>query len=195
VTASFPQTNRSLPNASSSSPVPKRQSLSQTTHSQDDSSGDKLDSVFTETSFLPAPFAEGADESKFMESSGVAFLGNSSIRLDPIELLSDDDHTSTDTTHGDDFSEVDESDSRRALVERDFELLYMPLRKGFCTFGGLRVLLLEDAWVSGDGSASDSVVKRDEELSPRTQARILEEWSVIGEVWVNAYPNSSDQLD
>ena len=137
--------------------------------------------MFTEIPLLPAPFAEGEDESKFMGSSGVVFLGRSSIPLDPIELLCGETDQPTDATHGDDTSEANEYDNERVLTVRNFELSYMSLRKGFCTFGGLRVLLLKDAWTDEGGSASNPDM---EGIAPRTPARILEEWGVIGEIWV-----------
>ena len=187
VISSFLEKKITLPKASSSpfSPsVSKRQSLPQATPSQDISTYDQLGSVFTEIPLLPAPFAEGEDESKFMGSSGVVYLGKSSILLDPIELLCGETDKPTDATHEDDTSDVNEPDNERVLTVRNFELSYMSLRKGFCTFGGLRVLLLKDAWIDEDGPASNSGMEGEEGIAPRTQARILEEWGVIGELWI-----------
>jgi hypothetical protein len=45
---------------------------------------------------------------------------------------------------------------------REFKLEYIPFKKGFCTVGGLRALVV------GDGPV----------------ASVVREWSVVGEMWV-----------
>jgi hypothetical protein len=142
--------------------------------------------VFTEIPLLPAPFAEGGDEGKFTDSAGIAFLGNSSIPLDPIIILPVKGNRPVDAVDGDDSGDPDENEIERVLTVRDFELSYLPLRKGFSTFGGLRVLLLEDTWIIEDGPASVAGMVQGEAIPPRTPARVLKEWSVIGEIWVRA---------
>lgn len=47
-------------------------------------------------------------------------------------------------------------------ASREFKVEYIAFKKGFCTVGGLRVLVI------GDGPA----------------ALVAKEWSVIGEMWV-----------
>jgi hypothetical protein len=121
-----------------------------------------------------------------MGPAGVAFLGNSNIPLDPIMLLPGMGNRSVDTADDDNSSDADENEIERVLTVRDFELSYLPLRKGFSTFGGLRVLLLEDMWITEDDPASVAGVVQGQGILPRTPARVLEEWSVIGEIWVQA---------
>jgi len=50
----------------------------------------------------------------------------------------------------------------RETTSREFKLEYIAFRKGFCTVGGLRLL------VAGDGPV----------------ASVAKEWDVIGEMWV-----------
>ena len=47
-------------------------------------------------------------------------------------------------------------------VSREFKMEYIAFKKGFCTVGGLRVLVV------GDG----------------TVASVAKEWNIIGEMWV-----------
>jgi hypothetical protein len=47
-------------------------------------------------------------------------------------------------------------------VSREFKLEYFAFKKGFCTVGGLRVLIV------GEGAV----------------ASVVKEWNVIGEMWV-----------
>jgi trafficking protein particle complex subunit 13 len=62
----------------------------------------------------------------------------------------------------------------------DFELEYAPLRTGFVSVGGLRVLLLED---QVDGAAEAASPERRGTSDP---PMVLREWDVIGEIWVKS---------
>jgi trafficking protein particle complex subunit 13 len=99
---------------------------------------------------LPPPFVSPEDEMKRSnKTGGVAFLGASAIFLDTIHLKG---------------LEVGDIESR------EFSLTYMPMRKGFSTVGGLRILLVGD--------------QLDNEEQHKGTAIILKEWGVIAEVWV-----------
>jgi hypothetical protein len=166
----------------SSSLVSKSPALLQGASRQSGDDAEQLGSTFTEVPLLPAPFAQGADEINFAGPSSVLFLGNSTINLDSIELTCDEGEAPR--ADADDSDVSNEYASEHVLTTRNFELVYMPLQKGFCTFGGLRVLLLEDKLADGDGIVSDDAANQKERISQRVPTRILKEWSVVGEVWV-----------
>ncbi|KAJ7632257.1 hypothetical protein FB45DRAFT_498346 [Roridomyces roridus] len=112
---------------------------------------------------LPPPFFQGADELK-MTKSGVVFIGASAVFLEPLELVRD--------------SEVEGGEDGTIHQVQDFELSYMPLRKGFNTVGGLRAILLEDKYLDDSGSDDDKPLFRPD-------AKILKEWEIVAEVWVS----------
>ncbi|KAH9971881.1 hypothetical protein BGW80DRAFT_1318992 [Lactifluus volemus] len=119
------------------------------------------------------------------------FLGASTLLVPPITLAVPTPSDSLINSSGDRDKKRD--DGRVGGVEAattggttkrgegfwDFELEYAPLRTGFVSIGGLRVLLLED---QVDGA---------EEASPERQSMsdppvVLKEWDVIGEIWVKS---------
>ncbi|KAH9962009.1 hypothetical protein BGW80DRAFT_1356860 [Lactifluus volemus] len=119
------------------------------------------------------------------------FLGASTLLVPPITLAVPTPSDSSINSSGDRDKKRD--DGRVGGVEAattggttkrgegfwDFELEYAPLRTGFVSIGGLRVLLLED---QVDGA---------EEASPERQSMsdppvVLKEWDVIGEIWVKS---------
>lgn len=73
----------------------------------------------------------------------------------------------------------------RAEATREFTLSYVPLQKGFAKIGGLRILVSVDMEVEIDG-AEDGIDTGDLKYASEilSEARILKEWDVIGEVWV-----------
>jgi len=131
---------------------------------------------------LPPPFFEGPDELKFARLTGFAFIGDSAIFLPPFELCEQPaedvetiDHVGHDQVAG---------AERKAHAVHQFKLSYLPLRKGFLTIGGLRVLLVDDRGVNSDEGLEDSVHDGKEEMRKHSEVRILKEWDVVGEVWV-----------
>lgn len=77
---------------------------------------------------------------------GAAFVGMSTLELAPfvLEPSSDDTKTADDNPHV------------KGQASQTFTLTYMPLRKGFVTTGGLRILLVEDKTESEDKESSKS---------------------------------------
>jgi len=149
---------------------------------------------------LPPPFAAPAtvsSESSPACSPGVVFLGPSALFLDPIRLL-DPGHSHLDTSDDDSSSETTEDNDEhfdgitkatsKVQVAREFELSYLPLCKGFSTVGGLRVLLVEDKVVNvnNDEVLPDEAAERGQGAGAQTEARILEEWGVIAEIWARS---------
>lgn len=144
---------------------------------------------------LPPPFTEGpADGKGPVRSPHVVYQGSSALFLRQLKLSppvtavtagargadsagpSHERNVSTSTVE----SELEDvARSVRAVGSQDFELSYLPLRTGFAAFGGLRVLLVEDRIVDegeetvGDGASQD-----------HPQLRVLKEWDVVGEIWV-----------
>lgn len=151
---------------------------------------------------LPPPFAEGADELRFSKSTGVVFLGSSAVFLDPVRLSDSLKDHSNPAAHPEDSIPVGgpteighDGGTVRVHVTRDFDLSYLPLRTGFLTVGGLRILLTEDKIVDEDHGLDDDnhvdkngqmIEARDDRSSAQKQSevRILKEWDIIGEVWV-----------
>jgi hypothetical protein len=120
----------------------------------------------------------------------VVYLGLSTVRLDPIRLSeknqkhlgTEDDNVIVQTA-----IEKDEQGgkaSRKVQIVREFELSYLPICKGFLTVGGLRVLLVEDKMVNDDSEVAEEASAQ--AVPKQTEARILEEWDVIGEIWVKS---------
>jgi hypothetical protein len=144
---------------------------------QDDTDGDQEGGVFSDVPLLPPPFAQGVDEFKFAGQTSVVFLGPSAVVLEPIRFSSQD---LTDT------GEDDEASDQRVRTTCTFVLSYLPLRKGFATFGGLRILLVDDRLAHDDDATSDEGGEKDSEPTRQADVRILEEWGVIGEIWVNS---------
>ena len=64
-------------------------------------------------------------------------------------------------------------------MSQEFSLEFLPVRAGFATVGGLRVLLVEDRLVDTEGG--------EEQRARRPlEARTLKEWDVVAEVWVKS---------
>jgi hypothetical protein len=64
---------------------------------------------------------------------------------------------------------------------QDFELSYLPRKKGYTTIGGLRVLLVGDNFTD---AGKDSIYSGD--VIRTSPAVILKEWDVVAEVWVSS---------
>lgn len=107
---------------------------------------------------LPSPYFKGYDEVKPLPT--VLYLGSSSLQLPPIELIT-------------------EPEAGQTVATQDFELTYLPTRKGFVTIGGLRILLADDKFVDGRGAENADTG------GSLGQARTLKEWDVIAEAWVS----------
>lgn len=130
---------------------------------------------------LPPPFADDHEDGKLSKSKGVLFLGSSAIFLDPIRL-------SSPAPEGSESTDNEPDPSMRVEGSQDFELSFIPLVKGFSTVGGLRVILIEDRIIDqsekvsndGDGGLFGTGVRR------QVDVRVLKEWDVIGEIWVQS---------
>lgn len=72
--------------------------------------------------------------------------------------------------------------SARTISSQEFELEYLPLRSGFLTIGGIRVVLVEDKLVN----ESDDFVIETGKPKGQDSVRSIKEYDVIGEVWVKA---------
>lgn len=125
---------------------------------------------------LPAPTFNGPDELT-KSTSGVVFLGASTVFLPPVELTSP-----SSESHSDGFVDDGTAPTQRNLTAtQEFELSYMPLRPGFTTLRGLRVLLI-------DGKSGLEKLDEDEAggIRKAPEVQVLKEWDVIGEVWVKS---------
>jgi len=111
---------------------------------------------------LPPPYFEGNLDELKVHTNGVVYSGPSTISLDLLEL-------SLVSNEG---SKPDEKLKVRAV--QDFEVVYIPVRTGFHTIGGIRILALEDRLVEGDDNP------------PKRKASTVKEYEVIGEVWVTS---------
>lgn len=147
------------------------------------------------TVVLPPPFAVTETTTK---SQNVVFLGPSSTILPPIRVpvpTIDFPSASGERGHERNLSEVtvttdSEADSDlhetiggrsvpKMLMSQEFSLEFLPVRAGFGTVGGLRVLLVEDRLVEAEGG--------EEQRARRpAEARTLKEWDVVAEVWVKS---------
>ncbi|KAF8589957.1 DUF974-domain-containing protein [Ramaria rubella] len=116
---------------------------------------------------LPSPLSSSA------RPQSVLALGTSVLSLPPF-LLSQP-QPATPTPDAPTRSIVGRGESTR-----EFECMFVPMRKGFATVGGLRVLLIEDREVE-DANSQDDVVL----ISHiNAEAKILREWDIVGEIWV-----------
>lgn len=127
-------------------------------------------------------------------SQDVVFLGGSALFLPQLRLTAPSGNPSFALTHERNISNVSssttdsEADSElgevagspmiKVVASQDFELSYVPLKRGFATFGGLRAMLVEDRVTSEDG---DDVPGSS---LATAEPRVLKEWEVVGEVWV-----------
>lgn len=118
---------------------------------------------------LPPPFFEA--ESPVSSLSGVVFHGASTIFLPPIELS---------PQAGSNDGDANEPAKLHAVQE--FRLSYLPVRKGFSTVGGVRVLLVEDKYLDDN---SEDYSRKDKER--QRVATPLKQWEVVAEVWVSPH--------
>ncbi|KAF8626146.1 hypothetical protein AX15_005040 [Amanita polypyramis BW_CC] len=111
---------------------------------------------------FPPPFFDDPNELETTSlQPGVVYVGSSIIFLPRITL-------GTEIL----------GDGQNQIVQ-EFEATYVPLRKGFISFGGLRALLVEDRIIDTS----------DEDKKPTlVQERIstLKEWNVVGDIWVTS---------
>ncbi|TCD65368.1 hypothetical protein EIP91_002766 [Steccherinum ochraceum] len=154
------------------------------------------------TASLPPPFF-AADENG-EKKQDVVYLGTSTLLLPPIRLVApestgveaiDDasghDRTtsvSTITTQSDADSELEVlvggGRAVQVIASQDFELQYFPVRTGFATVGGLRLLLVADRLV--DPEDAGAVHHARSQSVGQEKVRTLREWDVVAEVWVKA---------
>jgi hypothetical protein len=122
----------------------------------------------TEVHVLPPPyFDRGSDDSKHSASRGVSFDGPSAIFLQAIDL-----NISNAQTTGDAPPKIQ--------AVQDFDLSFVGLRTGFCTIGGIRILLVDD-YLTAEG------IQEEENKKVRIKRpHILKEYDVVGEVWVSS---------
>ncbi|KAJ8482272.1 hypothetical protein ONZ51_g5473 [Trametes cubensis] len=143
---------------------------------------------------LPPP--ESRAQSGATSSDGVTFLGTSALFLPPLRLpipdppaplpsqaghsrgISDSTDSSADSDAEDLASKIDRI---KVNASQEFELSYLPLKTGFITVGGLRVLLVEDRLADED-DGFEGVIAGQYATEPRT----LREWDVVGEIWVKS---------
>jgi trafficking protein particle complex subunit 13 len=120
----------------------------------------------SQTVFLPPYFGEEAN-GKISLSSMVVPVGPSLLFLPPVELgLS---------------SHQEEGLSSKAQLVQEFEMTFVALQRGLSTVGGVRILLVDDDLDEGEN-------KR---MKTQTQARVLKEYEVVGELWACASQPSS----
>ena len=113
-----------------------------------------------EAVILPPPYFDGSDEHQ-ARLNNVTFIGSSVLLLPPIELAA-----------------TSQPGEQKLTAIQEFELSYLPIRKGFTTVGGIRVLLIDDSFVKDTEDFMRGEKHR--------RARTLKEWDIISEVWVAA---------
>lgn len=115
---------------------------------------------------LPSPTFDGADELGSVSSQpSVVYVGPSTFFLPPITL-------------GAEVQSEGQSSMSKPYVVQEFEITYVPLRKGFTSFGGLRALLVEDRVTVGTGNEGNS------SMIGREKITTLKEWDTISDIWV-----------
>jgi hypothetical protein len=136
---------------------------------------------------LPSPVVgRKADSARV----GAAFVGASAVELEPLKLKSQVREKPQEM--GGDNAHV------KVQAKQSFTLTYIPLRKGFVSTGGLRILLVEDqiqadipdaaksesgdelTLVEGGHGQSESAASR------LREARTLKEIDVVAEMWVGS---------
>jgi len=122
-------------------------------------------------SLLPHPVPQPGDEERYAKSDGARHLGPSALFLPACRLT-------LPALQREDDDEAQSRDSRplKAETSWDFEFTYLPVRTGFSTVGGLRVLLVDDR-IEDDG---------DDARRRTVPTRMLREWDVVGEIWVSS---------
>ncbi|EED79563.1 predicted protein [Postia placenta Mad-698-R] len=115
---------------------------------------------------LPPPFVQAGSGAggKLAECKDVVSLGGSAVFLYQLRLAppfepgettgrtpAHERNVSTDTTDSEADSESGEASGNltvKVVASQDFDLSYLPLKRGFATFGGLWVVLIEDVTVN-----------------------------------------------
>ncbi|KAG7092195.1 hypothetical protein E1B28_008563 [Marasmius oreades] len=124
---------------------------------------------------LPFPHYDPDDPKRRQVTGGVTFAGSSAMSLPFIELTEE----RPDPHNGDPPENPVQS---RVYATHNFELSFVPLRKGFHNVGGLRLLLTEETYATRE--------KTNDRLSElkafgSSEPQILKDWDVVAEVWVS----------
>ncbi|KAF8636689.1 hypothetical protein AX17_003494 [Amanita inopinata Kibby_2008] len=120
---------------------------------------------------LPPPTFESADDVKSgARQPSVVYVGSSTVFLPGIVL-------------GTRALKDDQGQVAKASAVQEFEATYVPLQKGFATFGGLRAILVEDRIGDGSDLPDGSEISALKDARGKA-AQVLKEWDVIGEIWV-----------
>ncbi|TDL27232.1 DUF974-domain-containing protein [Rickenella mellea] len=120
---------------------------------------------------LPPPFTDG----KSHDEAKVVYSGSSAMILPPFHLS----RSATVLSEGGDAA----ISPLRAEAKHQFTLSYLPLKRGFARVGGLRVLLVDDREVDEEYHEGDANSPT-EQSGHVVEARILKEWDVVAEVWI-----------
>lgn len=116
---------------------------------------------------LPPPYFDTTDKAG---SIAMTYVGPSTVMFPEI-------------TMGTGIMDESDNDGAKPSFVQEFDLTYIPLRKGFVTFGGIRALLIEDRFISAAG-------RQDGDQTPilksghEKKVQALREWDIVGEVWV-----------
>ena len=115
---------------------------------------------------FPPPYFDEEANGKVSLSNRVVPVGPSLLFLPPVEL-------GLSSQHGEGLS--------KAQLVQEFEMTFVALQRGLSTVGGVRILLVDDDLDEGENKRSKL----------QTQARVLKEYDVVGELWVSASQSSS----
>lgn len=136
--------------AVSSRPPPISESVASENHNTNTEHSDNT---------FPSPFFRAGVGEQDPNSNSIVFIGPSLIYLPPLEI----DYSNSIVDGGKRPDHIN--------FTQDFDLLFVALRRGFSTAGGLRILLIED---------------RDSELDgKKAKIEVLKEYEDIAEVWVS----------
>ncbi|KAG8831583.1 hypothetical protein FRC17_002899 [Serendipita sp. 399] len=142
---------------------------------------------------LPSPHADSSSSPppKPIGTGIVEFLGSSLLRIAPLVLSADCETVGPEPSGG---SATNPHMDQKRFTSHQFEVEYLPIHVGHANVGGLRVLLLSDEEIDGNGEEnplggmgrgmSDRAWNSHKETPV---ARILQEWPVIAEVYVGPY--------
>lgn len=109
---------------------------------------------------LPPPFFEGHDELKPLIGNAL-FIGSSATFLPTTQISTGDYATPSNP------------------ILQDFDLTFVPMERGLCRIGGLRVLLVQDKGVSDFQELEGDLP------SHLAKAQTLKEYDIIAETWVS----------
>ena len=115
---------------------------------------------------FPPPYFEEEANGKVSLSTRVVPVGPSLLFLPPVEL-------GLSNHQGEGLS--------KAQLVQEFKMTFVALQRGLSTVGGVRILLVDDDLDEGENKRMKS----------QTQARVLKEYDVVGELWVSASQSSS----